>query len=82
VLGSGAVEYKEYTGSLKSAREIISWAGVRDKWYYDAHSGVMKVSNFKGEIHAQPGNMILRGNGEFYPCRKDVCLKLFGGENE
>ncbi len=74
------MRYRVYTGSRRSAEEVIKWAGVTEPWYHDERSGVLKVSNCVGEIHAQPGSMILLGNGEFYPCRMDVCLKLFGGD--
>ena len=50
--------------------EIVAWCGGRPV-DFDGH--VIAIDTLEGEMHADPGDWIIRGvQGEFYPCKPDI----------
>lgn len=65
----------------ESANAIIAWIKASDGRAYSSVSRAgrrITVVAPEGEIHAMPGDYIIKGvQGEFYPCKPDAFTKTY-----
>ena len=63
------IEALVYTGT--NATEILHW--MFPDIEPDAQANELTIKTLEGELHASPGDFIIKGvKGEFYPCKPDI----------
>jgi len=60
-------------------QELIDFLHSIDReWGQSDKHGSIIIKTFEGDMHAEPGDWIIKGvNGEFYPCKPDIFAKTY-----
>lgn len=69
------IEATQWNGTTGGAKPIIDWmrANGGKSFYYADHPEHIFIETLEGDMHAAPGDFIIRGvQGEFYPCKPDM----------
>lgn len=74
------IEAVQFQGDLSTATLIRAWTGRDIRVMQDEISGQIDlyVQTLEGEMHASPGDWIIKGvKGEFYPCKPDIFKETY-----
>lgn len=71
------VEAMQVDGTVERSYELLNWivtnGGDAVRGHSSTHGYDITVGTLEGDMHATPGDWIIRGiQGEFYPCKPDI----------
>lgn len=65
------IEAVQFDGSKESATKVLFF--IDPTLPPDAEASDLTIKTLEGEMHASPGDWIIKGvKGEFYPCKPDI----------
>ena len=64
---------------LRYPDQLASDSSIPDKgWYIDPATGDLMIRTLEGDMHASPGDYVIKGvQGEFYPCKPAIFAKTY-----